>query len=131
MYASDPAFNNLDHEFLNECNIKVVQKEAPATPGFITPSTFLFAPFCPWSVAIGQLMVETTPALYVGNDLKATRTVVEMLHEADIDPKSRAEAYAVIDRLLYDWGTCEWPIGDAVGLEKVSFEGSMIYWKRT
>lgn len=68
IYLQDPAFNDLDIEFLQLRGFTVI--ETPASDDLISSSTFLFIPY---GSIRGQIRVGVTadpvyPSLYIGND---------------------------------------------------------------
>ncbi|MCJ1404647.1 hypothetical protein MMC11_007873 [Xylographa trunciseda] len=67
VYFQDPCFNDLDEKVLCSRGYSVLRQ--PAALEFITPTTFLYAPFAIWTSLISALQV-TGPALVVTNDIR-------------------------------------------------------------
>ena len=66
MYAQEPAFTPLDHEFLNRLDIKICEAGIET---HITPKSFVFSPFVDWYILLPLFLRDKDPVLYVGNEI--------------------------------------------------------------
>ncbi|MCJ1395454.1 hypothetical protein MMC18_008340 [Xylographa bjoerkii] len=67
VYFQDPCFNDLDEKVLRSRGYSILQR--PTALEYITPSTFLYAPFATWTSLISALQM-TEPGLVVTNDIR-------------------------------------------------------------
>lgn len=65
--AQDPLFDDFDVKFLALLEIEVVP--CPTAADFITPKSFLFAPFVVWAPLLASVLPNKDPLLYIGNDI--------------------------------------------------------------
>lgn len=66
VYAQEPAFTPLDHEFLNQLDIKIYEAGIET---HITPTSFVFSPFIDWYILLPLFLKDKDPVLYVGNEV--------------------------------------------------------------
>lgn len=66
LYAQEPAFTSLDHEFLALLSINVCADDIAT---HITPDSFVFSPFVDWFMLLPLFLKEKDPVLYVGNEI--------------------------------------------------------------
>ncbi|KAJ4984686.1 hypothetical protein SVAN01_09800 [Stagonosporopsis vannaccii] len=64
LYAQEPAFTSIDHEFLSLLSVHVC---ADDIANHITPRTFVFSPFVDWYILLPGFLKGRDPVLYVGN----------------------------------------------------------------
>lgn len=66
IYAQEPAFTSLDHEFLSLLSISVCTDDIAT---YITTDSFVFSPFVDWYILLPIFLKDKDPALYVGNEI--------------------------------------------------------------
>ena len=65
VYFQDPNFQPVENQFLESLGYTVL--DDPKAFDLMSPSTFLFAPYCPEDVNY-RALDSSFPALYIGND---------------------------------------------------------------
>ncbi|KAF3053038.1 hypothetical protein E8E11_011438 [Didymella keratinophila] len=66
LYAQEPAFTSLDHDFLSFLSVNVC---ADNIATHITPQSFVFSPFVDWYLLLPIFLKDKDPVLYVGNEI--------------------------------------------------------------
>lgn len=66
MYAQEPAFTPLDHEFLDRLDIKIC---GTGIETYITSTSFVFSPFVDWYILLPLFLRDKDPVLYLGNEI--------------------------------------------------------------
>lgn len=66
LYAQEPAFTALDHEFLSLLSVHVCADDVAT---YITPRAFVFSPFVDWYILLPIFLKGKNPVLYVGNEI--------------------------------------------------------------
>lgn len=66
LYAQEPAFTSLDHDFLSLVSINVCANDIAT---HITPQSFVFSPFVDWYLLLPIFLKDKDPVLYVGNEI--------------------------------------------------------------
>ena len=66
LYAQEPAFTPIDHEFLALLSIHVCTDDIAA---HISPRSFVFSPFVDWYLLLPMFLKGKDPVLYVGNEI--------------------------------------------------------------
>jgi hypothetical protein len=66
LYAQEPAFTPVDHEFLALLSVHVCTDDIAA---HISPRSFVFSPFVDWYLLLPVFLKEKDPVLYVGNEI--------------------------------------------------------------
>ena len=66
LYAQEPAFTSLDHEFLSLLSLNVCIDDIAT---HITPRSFVFSPFVDWYMLLPIFLKGKDPVLYVGNEI--------------------------------------------------------------
>jgi hypothetical protein len=66
LYAQEPAFTPLDHEFLSLLSIDVCTDDIAT---HITPRSLVFSPFVDWYILLPIFLKGKDPVLYVGNEI--------------------------------------------------------------
>jgi hypothetical protein len=66
LYAQEPAFTPLDHDFLSLLSINVCVDDIAT---YITPRSFVFSPFVDWYLLLPIFLKDKDPVLYVGNEI--------------------------------------------------------------
>lgn len=66
LYAQEPAFTSLDHDFLSLLSVHVCTDDIGA---HITPRSFVFSPFVDWYILLPIFLKDKDPVLYVGNEI--------------------------------------------------------------
>lgn len=66
LYAQEPAFTSLDHDFLALLQIYVCTEDIAT---YITPQSFVFSPFVDWYILLPIFLKDKDPVLYVGNEI--------------------------------------------------------------
>ncbi|KAI4944877.1 hypothetical protein J4E91_008221 [Alternaria rosae] len=65
-FAQDPAFTNLDIEFLSHLSITVLDSDLQV---HITSHSFVYSPFVDWFLLLPTFLKSKDPVLYVGNEI--------------------------------------------------------------
>lgn len=65
-FAQDPAFTNLDIEFLSHLSISVLDSDLQV---HITSHSFVYSPFVDWFLLLPTFLKSKDPVLYVGNEI--------------------------------------------------------------
>ena len=66
LYAQEPAFTSLDHDFLSLLSVNVRANDIATR---ITPQSFVFSPFVDWYLLLPIFLKDRDPVLYVGNEI--------------------------------------------------------------
>ncbi|KAJ4411832.1 hypothetical protein N0V91_000967 [Didymella pomorum] len=66
LYAQEPAFTSLDHDFLSLLSVNVCVNDITTR---ITPQSFVFSPFVDWYLLLPIFLRDKDPVLYVGNEI--------------------------------------------------------------
>lgn len=66
LYAQEPAFTSLDHDFLSLVSVNVCGDDIST---HITPQSFVFSPFVDWYLLLPVFLKDKNPVLYVGNEI--------------------------------------------------------------
>ncbi|CAA9959145.1 SRR1 multi-domain protein [Pyrenophora teres f. maculata] len=81
-YATDPAFTQIDTEFLSLLEITTLPSSQPPTSSpspspssVITPQTFLYSPFVDWFLLLPTFLKGKDPAVYIGNEILSDYTL--------------------------------------------------------
>jgi hypothetical protein len=70
MYAQEPGYTDLDKEFLQEMEVKVLEVADGGLGGVLREGTLVFEPFMDMSEAILRDLVRAEVGLYVGSSIK-------------------------------------------------------------
>lgn len=77
-YATDPAFTQIDTEFLSLLHISALPSSPTSSPSpssVITSQTFLYSPFVDWFLLLPSFLKDKDPAVYIGNEVLSDYTL--------------------------------------------------------
>ncbi|KAI0577894.1 hypothetical protein PtrCC142_003543 [Pyrenophora tritici-repentis] len=77
-YATDPAFTQIDTEFLSLLHISALPSSPTSSPSpssVITSQTFLYSPFVDWFLLLPTFLKDKDPAVYIGNEVLSDYTL--------------------------------------------------------
>ncbi|OCL08463.1 hypothetical protein AOQ84DRAFT_388818 [Glonium stellatum] len=132
LFAQEPLFNDLDKSFLNALDVTILQGGTSRVVAgdintYITPRSFVYAPFLQWNVLLPYVLKGNDPALYIGNDISLT--ILQLQHhlsDTSVPKSDIKEWLAIAEGFLL--GRCKISVPNFELLQH-SLEGLKIYWK--